>query len=58
MQVKINGQTVDFDAAVALMDDDIREALHAEGVEDEQAFVDAYCARHAEKFGGEEFAVH
>ena len=30
MQVTINKQVVDFDAAVILMDADIREALHSE----------------------------
>ena len=52
MIVILNGREVDFDACVQLMDDDIREELHAElppctG----QAFIDAYAAAHEEKFG-------
>lgn len=43
-------------AAVNLMDDDIREEIHAEGIEDEQEFLDAYCDRHLEKYG-EEFQI-
>lgn len=49
--VVVDGAEVDFDAAVALMDDDLRESLHAEGIEGPQTFVDAYAARHAERFG-------
>lgn len=45
------GHAVDFDAAVNLMDDEIREAVHAEAIEDEQAFFDRYAALHAAKYG-------
>ena len=31
-----NGNKIDFEAAVMLMDDEIREQLHAKGIEDEQ----------------------
>lgn len=56
-KVIINHQSVDFDAAVNLMDDEIREDLHSKTEWDsEQAFADAYCAAHAEKFS-EEFTV-
>ena len=48
-----NGTQVDFDAAVALMDDEIREQLHAEGFETEQEFFTAYEAAHEQKFGRE-----
>lgn len=44
------GTTIDFEAAVNLMDDDLREAIIAET---EQEFFDAYCAAHFEKFGEE-----
>lgn len=44
---------VDFDSAVELMDDEIREDLHAEGVDTEQMFFDMYCQRHFEKYGEE-----
>lgn len=57
-QVTLNGQTIDFDAAVNLMDDDIREELHAKMAPcTEQEFLDAYIQAHAEKFAGEEFRV-
>lgn len=57
--VTLNDRTIDFDAAVALMDGDLREELHALGFEagEEQAFLDAYVEAHAAKFGGEEFSV-
>lgn len=55
-KVTVNGLEVDFDAAVNLMDDELREELHSQGIQNEQAFVDAYAARHAEKFG-ETFVV-
>ena len=48
------GVEVDFDAAVALMDDEVREAVHAQlSPCSEQAFFAAYEAAHAEKFGEE-----
>ena len=46
-----NGILIDFDAAVQMMDDDIREQLHAEGYETEQKFFTAYERAHEEKFG-------
>lgn len=55
--VMINGNEHLFDAVVNMMDDDIREALHSEGIEDPQAFVDAYISRHAEKYNGEQFDI-
>lgn len=46
------GKSLNFDAAVNLMDDDIREQLHDELAPcTDQAFFDAYCVAHAEKFG-------
>ena len=57
-QVTLNGNTIDFDAAVSLMDDEIREELNAKiGGCSEQEFLDAYVQEHAKKFGGEEFQV-
>lgn len=44
---------IDFTAAVNDMDDEIREELHAQGIDDPQEFFDAYCAAHEEKFGDE-----
>ncbi len=55
--VKVNGRCVDFRAAVAMMDDEIRERLHNELAPcSDQAFLDAYVDAHAEKYG-EEFRV-
>lgn len=55
--VILNNQTVDFDACVSLMDDDIREQVHAELAPcTEQEFLDAYCELHAEKYG-EQFKI-
>ena len=57
MYVTYNNTQVDFEAAVNLMDDKIREALHAELAPcTEQEFFDAYCKAHEEKYG-EKFAI-
>lgn len=57
MKVMLNGSEIDFEAAVNLMDDEIREELHAElSPCDDQEFLDAYVERHAEKYG-EDFQV-
>ena len=51
------GDEVDFDLAVALMDDEIRERLHNELAPcSRQDFFDAYCDAHEEKYG-EEFKL-
>lgn len=55
--VILNNQEVGFDVCVSLMDDDIREKVHAELAPcTEQEFVDTYCKLHSEKYG-EEFRV-
>lgn len=46
-----DGDYVRFNAAVALMDDEIRETVHAEGITDPQKFFDRYCELHREKLG-------
>lgn len=57
MKVMLNGSEIDFAVAVNLMDDEIREELHAElSPCDDQEFLDAYVERHAEKYG-EDFQV-
>ena len=57
MYVTYNNTQVDFEGAVNLMDDEIREALHAELAPcTDQEFFDAYCNAHEEKYG-EKFAV-
>ena len=48
-----HGREIDFEAAVQLMDDEIREALHAEGYETEQEFFAAYEKAHEAKYGEE-----
>lgn len=44
------GTEINFEAAVALMDDEIREEI-AGTVDAEQEFFDAYCKAHEAKFG-------
>lgn len=51
--INANGKEIDFDSAVTMMDDEIRERLHAEGYETEQEFFTAYEKAHAEKYGEE-----
>ncbi len=46
-----------FDAAVNLMDDDIREATHSDMAPcSERSFILEYCVRHQEKYQ-EEFSI-
>lgn len=48
------GNEVDFAAAVELMDDAVRESVHAEVAPcTDQEFFDAYCAAHLDEFGEE-----
>lgn len=56
-QVILDGSEVDFDAAVNLMDDELRERLHDELAPcSNQEFLDAYIKAHAERFD-EDFVV-
>lgn len=56
-KVIFEGHEVDFDACVNMMDDEIREELHAEMAPcTDQEFLDAYVERHAEKYG-EDFEI-
>lgn len=49
-----NGTAIDFDVVVSMMDDDIRESVHAELAPcTEQDFFDAYCKAHEAKYGAE-----
>ena len=52
------GVEIDYTDAVAMMDNDIREELHHKIAPcTNQAFFDAYCVEHREKFGEDfEFA--
>ena len=45
------GVDFSFEVADMYMDDDLREELHAEGFDTEQAFFDAYCEAHEERYG-------
>ena len=52
------GRAVDFEAAVSLMDDDIREELHEElSPYTEQRFFNAYLEQHYADYG-EEFKIY
>lgn len=54
MKVELNNSTVDFNACVALMDDDLREEVHADLAPcTEQEFLDEYYKRHFAKYGAE-----
>ena len=47
-----NGTRIDFDVAVQLMDDDLREQLHMELAPcTDQEFFDAYAKAHEDRFG-------
>ena len=50
-KVLLNGNVVDFEAAVNMMDDDIREELHNKLAPcTDQEFMDAYVEAHEAKF--------
>lgn len=54
----INGQNIDFEAAVNIMDDEIREQVNYEMAPcTNQEFFERYAELHEEKFG-EEFAPY
>lgn len=54
---KRTNEQADYDAAVILMNDDLREQLHAELAPcTEQEFFDEYIELHFERYG-EEFTV-
>ena len=55
--VLLNGNVVKFDVCAHYMDDEIREELAAEGIENEQEFLDRYVELHAAKYDGEEFEL-
>lgn len=56
--LNINGNAINYEAAVQLMDDELREKIHADGIDDPQEFIERYVEMHAEKFDGEEFAPY
>lgn len=50
--VEYDGKEIPYEEAVALMDDEIREEVHADLAPcTEQEFFDEYCKRHLEKYG-------
>jgi hypothetical protein len=53
MKVNLRDHLVDFATCVALMDDTLREELHAALVQgvNEQMFLDAYAELHLRTFG-------
>lgn len=52
--INMNGTAIDFETAVSMMDDDIRESVHAEHAPcTEQEFFTAYEKAHAAKYGEE-----
>ena len=52
--INMNGTEINYEAAVELMDDEIRESLHFEIAPcTEQEFFTAYEKAHAEKYGEE-----
>jgi hypothetical protein len=51
-RVIVNGKEFALDVVRNLMDDELCERIHGT-VDTDQEFVDAYCALHAEAFGGE-----
>ena len=58
IKAMINNTEIDFDAAVNLMDDEIREDLHNKMAPcSDQEFMDAYMIAHFDKYDGEEFTI-
>ena len=56
-KVLLNNHEVDFDAAVNMMDDEIREELHNELAPcTDQEFMDAYVEAHEAKYN-EQFEI-
>jgi hypothetical protein len=55
--VLLNGEQVDFDVCVNLMDDELRELVHRDIAPcSDQQFLDEYCKRHFNKYG-EDFTL-
>lgn len=53
-----DGHLIGYDAAVEMMDDDLREELHREMAPcSNQEFYDAYVKAHAAKYNGEKFQI-
>jgi hypothetical protein len=54
------GRDINYEAAVNLMDNEIREDIHSSGDfdGDPQGFLEEYARRHEMKFSGEGFATY
>ena len=52
MVINMNGTEINYETAVELMDDEIRESIFGT-VDSEQEFFTAYEKAHAEKYGDE-----
>lgn len=58
MVININGTEIDYDVAVAMMDDEIRERLHRELAPcTDQEFLTAYEKAHADKYGEDDWEL-
>ena len=58
MVTNMNGTEIDYDVAVSLMDDEIREALHFRLAPcTEQEFFTAYEKAHADKYGDDDWEL-
>lgn len=56
--INMNGTEIDFDVAVAMMDDEIREMLHRELAPcTDQEFFTAYEKAHADKHGDDDWEL-
>lgn len=55
-----NDHSINYEAAVSLMDDELREGIVAthDYDDDPQGFIEAYAILHSEKFKGEGFAPY
>ena len=58
MVINMNGTEIDYDVAVAMMDDEIREELHQEIAPcTDQEFFTAYEKAHSEKYGEDDWEL-
>ena len=58
MVINMNGTEIDYDVAVAMMDDELREALHFQLAPcTDQEFFTAYEKAHADKYGEDDWEL-
>lgn len=59
MVINMNGTEINYDVAVAMMDDEIREELHRELAPcTDQEFFSAYEKAHADKYGEDDWELN